>query len=178
MAEAMLAPRRRRTSNIPASGPTDAVGPVAQPQLVERNAVERPADLAELMEVAVLLAGPADEFDAELVGGVRLAEELRFIEPELEVEFEDRRDRAFADSDGADRLGFDEDDAASAAAEEPRQRGRGHPAGGAAADDDDPPDCSLFGHRGSLRRFGGALKEPIGLPVRNPVLEVARRARR
>ena len=54
--------------------------PVLQPQLVQRNAVQRAADLAELVEVSVALVCPADELDAELVGGVRLAQELGFVD--------------------------------------------------------------------------------------------------
>ncbi len=116
-----------------------------QPELVQRYAVEGAPDLTELVEIALTGRGPTRELDAELVGGVGLAKELRLVDAELLVELEDWRDRAFADTDGADRLGLDENDSATAAAEESRERCGRHPAGRSSADDDDAPE-HMFSH--------------------------------
>ena len=89
---------------------------------MQRYSVEGAPDLSELVEVALSRRGPTRELDAELVGGVGLAKELRLVDAELLVELEYRRDRAFADPDGADRLGLDEDDSATGAAEESSER--------------------------------------------------------
>src|SRR4029079_19337493 len=80
-------------------------------------------------------------------------------------------------ADGADRFGFDKDDPAAAAAEESRQRRGGHPARGTSADNDDAPDCPCLGHCPVTTAFGQGWKPRLGLPVRDPVAEVAAGAR-
>ena len=108
-----------------------------QPQLIEGNAVERSSNLPELVEIALLLLRPADEFDPELVGGMGLTEEFGLVDAELKVEFQDRRYGAFADADGADRLGLNDHDALAARSNEACERRRSHPACGASSNDDD-----------------------------------------
>src|SRR3546814_14534618 len=84
---------------------------MAQPMMVEMNARHFDAEIAEGMKMAVVRAAPALEFDAELDRAVRRAEEFGGIEAQVAVEFVDRRHGRFADADGSDRLGFDQDDA-------------------------------------------------------------------
>ena len=60
--------------------------------------------------------------------------ELGLVELDQLIVFLDRRDRRFADADGADRFAFDELDVVEALEQLAEQRG-GHPAGRAAADD-------------------------------------------
>jgi hypothetical protein len=89
---------------------------------------------------------------------VSLAKELRLVEAKLMVELEDRRNGAFADADGADRLGFDENDPPAVAAHEPRKRSRGHPPGGSAPNNDNAPDRPSFSHGPSLGLLSGELE--------------------
>src|SRR5690606_27356107 len=100
----------------------------------------------ERMDIAVAGAGPVDELDPELVGRVRLADELVLVDPEHAVEHDDLRDGRLAHAHGADRLAFDQlDGQAGEAAHDLGQRRRGHPPGGSAADDDNLAD-RLPGH--------------------------------
>src|SRR3546814_8797471 len=105
--------------------------------MVEMNARHFDAKIAEGMKMAVVRAAPALEFDAELDRAVRRAEEFGGIEAQVAVEFVDRRHGRFADADGSDRLGFDEDDAVRLPRESAAERRGSHPARGAAANDDD-----------------------------------------
>ena len=75
--------------------------------MIELDAVERPTDVAELMEIFVTAVDPAGEFDTELERRVGLAQELVLVDPQLVVEFEDWRNGRFADADCPDRFGFD-----------------------------------------------------------------------
>ena len=143
---------------------------------MERHAVERPADLPELMEIALCRPGPADEVDPELVGGLGFAEKFRLVDAELEIEFEDRRDRAFADADRADRFGLDEDDSSPA-------RRRSATSAAAVIQPAVPPPTMTIRRMafrtprpalGPFRRRleGAALAPRVG----HPIAEVARRA--
>jgi hypothetical protein len=88
------------------------------------------------MQVAVLRPAPADEFDAELEAGLRLADEIVLVDAERAVEQADLRNRGLADADDADFVGLDQADR-DALAEYLGQCGGRHPTRGAAADDDD-----------------------------------------
>src|SRR3546814_5931647 len=112
---------------------------MAQPMMVEMNARHFDAEIAEGMEVAVVRAAPALEFDAELDRAVRRAEEFGGIEAQVAVEFVDRRHGRFADADGSDRPGFDGGDAVRLPRESAAERRGAHPARGAAVNDDDAP---------------------------------------
>src|SRR6185437_16469199 len=89
------------------------------------------------MEVALPDRAPVHELDARLEGATGRAQELVLVDVEHAVEAEDRRDRRLANSDGADRIRFDQGDSPPAVVEKSRERGRRHPSGGAPADDHD-----------------------------------------
>src|SRR3546814_14834361 len=104
------------------------------------------------MEVAVVRAAPALEFDAELDRAVRRAEEFGGSEAQVAVEFVERRHGRFADADGSDRLGFDEGDAERLPRDSADERSGSHPARGDAANDDDaPPGTRPRRHRAPRR---------------------------
>ena len=79
------------------------------------------------MEIAVALAGPIDEFDAELERALCLPDEFVFIDAESGVEEFDRWDGRFADTDGTDFFGLDHRDLR--VFHGVGERGRRHPAG-------------------------------------------------
>ena len=64
------------------------------------------AEQPEIVEVVVAEATPVDELDAELEGGIRLANELVLVDAEQLVEEDDRRNRGLADADSADFFGL------------------------------------------------------------------------
>src|SRR3546814_8789833 len=64
---------------------------MAQPMMVEMDARHFDAEIAEGVEIAVVRAAPALEFDTELDRAVRRAEELGRIEATIAVEIVDRR---------------------------------------------------------------------------------------
>jgi len=94
---------------------------------------------AETVEVAIANARPIHEFDAELEGALRRADELGLVDFQQLVEQFQVRHRGFAHADGADLFGFDQPDR-EGAREQLGQGGRGHPACGATADDHDVAD--------------------------------------
>ncbi len=89
--------------------------------------------------VSVANAAPIPVADAELDGGVGLAEEFQLVEAELAQHLAEDGGRALADADGREFRGFHDVDRGRAAgvAEALLQEERRQPAGGAAADDDD-----------------------------------------
>ena len=122
-------------------GPT--LRAVAQPEMVEVDAVHLHAEMAEGMDVRVPRPGPVHELDAELDAGLRGAHEFVLVDLHGPVEVADRRNRGLAHAHGADLIGLDELDVIGHTLRHPRERGRGHPAGGAAADDHDFSNFAL-----------------------------------
>src|SRR5206468_11985645 len=82
-------------------------------------------------------APPVDELDAELERGVRLADELVFVDSELLVEELDRGNGGLANADGPDLLGLHERDPVTRGSGAFCKRGGGHPPGGSPANDHD-----------------------------------------
>ena len=116
--------------------PAPTLQHVVEPVVVERDVAEVFADGAEGVHVAVTFAPPVHELDAELEGGLGLADELVLIDPQHVIEEHDGGDGRLAHADRADILGLDQGDL------HPRshhlgQSRRGHPARRAAADDGD-----------------------------------------
>ena len=131
---------------------------LAHPMLIERDLIKLSAILSEGMKIGVPLAGPVDEFNAELERAICLSHECRFIDSEPLIEKSNRRNRRFADADGSDGFGFDEGDVAGLAEIIGERRGR-HPSRGSAADNDDFFDrLAALRHSGSLGRFSKILR--------------------
>lgn len=85
-------------------------GDMTQPIMVKMDSRHFNAEIAEGMEIAMPRPAPAVEPDAELDRAMRLAKKFGLVDPQIAVEFVDRRHGCLADADGADRLGFDEGD--------------------------------------------------------------------
>ena len=125
--------------------------PLAQIKLVEGDAVQILPVKSERMEVAIALAAPIDEFDAELERTPSLGKEFVLRNAEHGIEFANRRDGRLSHADRPDRIGFDQRDPPLPVVEIARKRGRGHPAGRSTADDHDIPNARsvtvTFTHR-------------------------------
>src|SRR5690606_33265451 len=102
---------------------------------------------AEGMEVAIALAAPVHELDAEVDGALGPAEELVLVEIEHRVEIEGRRDGRLAAADRADGVGFDAMSPAPDVRETAGKRRCRQPSSRAAADDDDSLDLGIGGSR-------------------------------
>jgi hypothetical protein len=105
-----------------------------QPILVAAQPPQVLADDAEAMEIALALAPPVPELDAQLERPLRLAQEVVLVEAEQLVELLDGGDGRLAHPDRADRLGLDEDDLVQPL-EQARAQRRRHPSGRPAAGD-------------------------------------------
>ena len=84
-----------------------ALPAAAQPEMVKGHHVDRHADRAERMEIAVPDSLPVRKFDAQLDGGVGFTEELLLVYPKPAVEGHNRRDGGFTHANCADLLGLD-----------------------------------------------------------------------
>src|SRR6187402_1274295 len=89
------------------------------------------------MEETVAVVSPAVEFDAELHRAVGGLHHLGRAGPDVAEIVADAGHGRLADTDRAERAGFDHGDRDRMPLEPPGQRRRRHPAGGAAARDDD-----------------------------------------
>ena len=87
---------------------------------------------AKRMEIAFALVLPVFKHDAKFECGLRGLHKLRLADAEQPVIGDQRRDRAFAHADGADRIGFHQCHFGHRA-QRARNRCRRHPAGCAAA---------------------------------------------
>ena len=110
-----------------------------EPVLMERQEIEIAAIGAERVEIAVPLATPVDELNAQLERALRCRDKVVFGNAQRFVESADRRDRRLAHADRADLVAFDQGDGA-AGADRIGQGRSGHPPGSAAADDHDLVD--------------------------------------
>src|SRR3954471_14007943 len=75
---------------------------LAQIELVEMDAFEIVAVIAERMEVALADRAPIHEFDAELERALGRADEIILVDAEHLIEGDQWRDRRLADADRAD----------------------------------------------------------------------------
>src|SRR5437899_9188700 len=85
-----------------------AEGPALEPMVMKLDPLHVEAVETEGMHVTLSEAGPVDELDPELVGGVRRTDEVVLVDFQQAVEQEDLRDRRLADPDGADLVGLDQ----------------------------------------------------------------------
>src|SRR3546814_14076681 len=102
------------------------LGTAVQPVMLESR---RPVILAgqpEAVEITGADILPVVEQYAELEGRLRRAHEIGLVDAEQPVVIDERRDRAFADADGSDRLGFDQSDL-NPRPQRARDRRRTHP---------------------------------------------------
>ena len=122
---------------IVADRPDTPLGREAQPVMVEANIVERAAETAERMDIAVADRAEIAEVDPELEGRMRGAHEVGFVETEPLHERADMRQGRFADADDADLGRLDQMDRAGRR-QQPHQRRRRHPPRRPSADHNDP----------------------------------------
>ena len=107
----------------------------AQPELVERDAVDVRPEVAERMDVAIADPPPIAELDAEFDRGLGRLHERRFADVQRTVEIADVRKRGLADSHGSDFIRLDQLDRNRQALELVGERRRGHPSGRAPSHD-------------------------------------------
>ena len=100
----------------------------AAPQLSERS---------EGMHVVFAGAVPVAKLDAELERGLRLAHELRLVDPQQRVEVAQGGQRGLAHTHRADVIGLDEREAIAIRMQHLRAGSSAHPAGGTTADNHD-----------------------------------------
>src|SRR5688572_31840007 len=106
------------------------------------------------MEVRIAALVPADELDAELVGGIGGLHELCLVDAEPLDQRDERRHGGLAHADGAELLGLHQLDFTHLAPEMLAEHRRGHPAGGAPAHDHDFRQRPHYQFRFSTMRPG------------------------
>src|SRR5580693_3475103 len=88
---------------------------------MKRPTVQRAAEGTERMPVGMADAAPVLEADAELVGGLRVLDEVGEIDTEKSEQIDDGRDGRFADPDRADLRRLDHREGEAAAGERASQ---------------------------------------------------------
>ena len=106
------------------------------PVVVERHQPQVLPDGTKRVDVAVALATPVHELDAQLEAGHGAAHEVVFVDAQRLVELLDGGDGGLAHADGGNLVGLNQVDVV-AAVQHLGERRRGHPPGGAAAHDND-----------------------------------------
>src|SRR6185503_762036 len=114
------------------------------------------------MDVVFALRAPVFEADAELERGLGGGHELLLVDLEQAMECDQRRDRGFTDTDGADFVRLEERDVEHLA-ECPAQCRRYHPARGASARDDHATHAHRFNlasRRARISRTDSSVSAP------------------
>ena len=84
------------------------------PPIMEKRApIDSGAEGAERMPIALPDLAPILVFDAKLIGRLGVADEIGRVDVEKAEKIHNRRDRRFADADGADVRRFDDGDGAA-----------------------------------------------------------------
>ena len=120
-----------------------------QPEMLKACAPVVFSGDSEAVEIAVPDLLPIFEADPELERRLGGAHEVGLVDPEQPIVGDERGDRAFADADGSDRIGFDQRQL-DRLPERPGNRGGRHPPRGAAAGDHDSAQWPAA-HRDRLR---------------------------
>src|SRR6186713_2481316 len=86
-----------------------------EPALIEILVADRLADDTERVEIRIAALVPANELDAQLVGGIGGMDEFRLVDAEPLDQADKRRHGRFTDADGAEFLGLHQLDVAELA---------------------------------------------------------------
>ncbi len=116
------------------------------PVVPEADVAVGAPEMAEGMHVSVTLAPPIDKFDAQFEGALCRFQHVVGINAKHLVEFDDRGNGGFADTNRADLLGFNQRNATILRADDFCQRRGRHPAGGTTANNDDVIDIVVLHH--------------------------------
>ena len=112
-------------------------GPQSMPGMEERAPVDGCAERSERMPVGMADDLPVDELDAELVRGLRMTDEVGFIDAEKAQHVQDRWNGRLTDADRADIGRLDDADVRSGPGQGPGEHAGGKPARRTAAHDGD-----------------------------------------
>jgi hypothetical protein len=144
-----VGPRKQRRQRKGIQRQVQSIRPGLQPAVLEGNAGQRHAIMAEGMEIAVAGPRPVHELDPQLEARPGGRHEGRFVQADQLVEPVDGRDGRLADADGADLVRFQKHDL-HRPPQQPRQGRRRHPSGRPAAKDDKAGNARrghALGHR-------------------------------